>query len=124
MLLLFPALLHIFVTKVYLAHADVFTVEEAIEQLGFGPFQILITIFSGMLWVNYCKIIPFRYSNAFCNLLQDLNPDHLVLNVHVRLSNINFQLERYKFQFITAFTYVVFHGCVKSGTIYSTSAAQ
>lgn len=43
----------IYVGSVIFAHADVFTVEEAIEKLGFGPFQILITIFSGMLWVSY-----------------------------------------------------------------------
>jgi MFS family permease len=26
-------------------------VEEAIEKMGFGPFQILITVFSGLLWL-------------------------------------------------------------------------
>ena len=30
----------------------VYTVEEAIERMGFGPFQILITAFAGMIWVS------------------------------------------------------------------------
>ena len=29
----------------------VYTVDDAIEMIGFGPFQILITIFSGLLWL-------------------------------------------------------------------------
>ena len=29
----------------------VYTVDDAIEEIGFGPFQILISIFSGLLWV-------------------------------------------------------------------------
>ena len=28
-----------------------YTVDEAIEMLGFGPFQVLITVFSGLLWL-------------------------------------------------------------------------
>lgn len=31
----------------------VYTVEDAIEHMGFGPFQLLVTLFSGMIWV--CK---------------------------------------------------------------------
>lgn len=31
---------------------QVYTVEDAIEYMGFGPFQILITIFAGMVWVS------------------------------------------------------------------------
>lgn len=30
---------------------SVYTVEEAVEKLGFGIFQILVTVFSGLLWV-------------------------------------------------------------------------
>ena len=30
---------------------DVFTVDEAINRMGFGPFQILITVFCGLIWV-------------------------------------------------------------------------
>ena len=30
---------------------NVFTVDEAINQMGFGPFQVLITVFCGLLWV-------------------------------------------------------------------------
>ena len=29
----------------------IYTVDDAIEEIGFGPFQILITIFCGLLWV-------------------------------------------------------------------------
>ena len=29
-----------------------YTVEEAVEKLGFGSFQILVTVFSGLLWVS------------------------------------------------------------------------
>ena len=29
------------------------TVEEAIEKMGFGPFQILVTVFCGLLWVSH-----------------------------------------------------------------------
>ena len=30
---------------------NIFTVDEAINKMGFGPFQILITVFCGLLWV-------------------------------------------------------------------------
>jgi len=30
---------------------NVFTVDEAINKMGFGPFQVLITVFCGLLWV-------------------------------------------------------------------------
>ena len=30
----------------------VYTVEDAIDYMGFGPFQILVTIFAGMIWVS------------------------------------------------------------------------
>ena len=45
-------LIYIHVHVHVLIIADIFTVEEAIEKMGFGPFQILITVFSGMLWVR------------------------------------------------------------------------
>lgn len=28
-----------------------YTVEDAVEEIGFGPFQIIVTIFAGMCWV-------------------------------------------------------------------------
>ena len=31
---------------------DVFTIDEAVEKLGFGFFQILITVFCGLIWVR------------------------------------------------------------------------
>ena len=31
---------------------QVFTVEEAIEKMGFGFFQVMVTVFSGLLWVS------------------------------------------------------------------------
>lgn len=34
---------------------NIYTVEEAIEQFGFGPFQVLVTVFCGMLWVSYTE---------------------------------------------------------------------
>lgn len=30
----------------------VYTVEDAIDKMGFGPFQILVTVFAGMVWVS------------------------------------------------------------------------
>ena len=33
-----------------------FTVEKAVDVMGFGPFQILVTFFCGMLWVS--KLLP------------------------------------------------------------------
>lgn len=30
----------------------VYTVENAVEAIGFGPFQIIVTIFTGMIWVS------------------------------------------------------------------------
>ena len=29
-----------------------YTVEDAIEHIGFGPFQIVVTLFTGMIWVS------------------------------------------------------------------------
>lgn len=29
-----------------------YTVEEAIEKMGFGFFQVIMTVFSGLLWVR------------------------------------------------------------------------
>lgn len=36
---------------------EYYTVEDAVEQIGFGPFQIIVTIFAGMCWVwsSYCR---------------------------------------------------------------------
>ena len=38
-----------------------YTVEEAVEKLGFGSFQLLVTVFSGLLWVSreggYCQLV-------------------------------------------------------------------
>ena len=33
-------------------NGPVYTVEDAIDHMGFGPFQILVTIFAGMIWVS------------------------------------------------------------------------
>ena len=32
---------------------DVYTVEEAVDKLGFGAFQVLISLFAGVIWVIY-----------------------------------------------------------------------
>lgn len=37
----------------------VFTVDEAIDQFGFGKFQILITCFAGLAWV--CNDFFYKY---------------------------------------------------------------
>ena len=34
---------------------DVYTVEEAVNRLGFGMFQVAATFFSGMTWVRRIK---------------------------------------------------------------------
>ena len=34
----------------------VYTVEDAINYMGFGPFQIIVTLFSGMIWVRPLQI--------------------------------------------------------------------
>ena len=30
----------------------IYTVEDAVDYIGFGPFQILMTLFAGMIWVK------------------------------------------------------------------------
>ena len=40
-------------TIAFLGSEDLtYTVEEAVEKLGFGPFQLIVTVFSGLLWVS------------------------------------------------------------------------
>ena len=36
----------------YIYIDSTYTVEEAVEKLGFGSFQLLVTVFSGLLWVS------------------------------------------------------------------------
>ena len=43
-----------FLINICICIADTLTVEEAIEKMGFGPFQILITFFCGFIWVSVC----------------------------------------------------------------------
>ena len=43
-------------TYFYPSAEEAYTVEEAIEKLGFGFFQVLVTLFSGLLWVRYMYI--------------------------------------------------------------------
>ena len=31
--------------------SNVYTVEEAVQEIGFGVFQVLLTLFSGAIWV-------------------------------------------------------------------------
>ncbi len=35
----------------------VYTVENAVEAIGFGPFQIIVTIFAGMIWVSQSTLV-------------------------------------------------------------------
>ena len=37
---------------IYIYIDSTYTVEEAVEKLGFGSFQLLVTVFSGLLWVS------------------------------------------------------------------------
>ncbi|XP_064392353.1 synaptic vesicle 2-related protein-like isoform X2 [Halichondria panicea] len=36
---------------VYFSDEKFYTVEDAVEKLGFGPFQILVTVFAGLIWL-------------------------------------------------------------------------
>ena len=67
--------------KKFLPHAhthataeQVYTVEEAIEKLGFGFFQVLVTVFSGLLWVSLLLRINLFFFFKFW----------IVSTVHVR----------------------------------------
>ena len=42
----------LFYTYIYIYIDSTYTVEEAVEKLGFGSFQLLVTVFSGLLWVS------------------------------------------------------------------------
>ena len=33
---------------------DVFTVDDAVELLGFGRFQLMLSFFTGLAWVSVC----------------------------------------------------------------------
>ena len=33
---------------------DVFTVDDAVDKMGFGLFQILLCMFAGSIWVRTC----------------------------------------------------------------------
>ena len=35
----------------------VYTVEDAVEAIGFGSFQIVVTIFAGMIWVSQSTLV-------------------------------------------------------------------
>ena len=42
----------LFYIYIYMYIDSTYTVEEAVEKLGFGSFQLLVTVFSGLLWVS------------------------------------------------------------------------
>ena len=42
---------HYFITA---DQPDVFTVDEAVDKMGFGLFQILLCMFAGSIWVRTC----------------------------------------------------------------------
>ena len=48
------SLLYSTVHFIYIVHilGVEITVDEAMEKIGFGPFQVLVTFFTGMLWVR------------------------------------------------------------------------
>ena len=37
---------------------DLFTVDEAVEKMGFGMFQLLVAVFAGFVWVS---ILSYMY---------------------------------------------------------------
>ena len=37
---------------------DLFTVDEAVEKMGFGMFQLLVAVFAGFIWVS---ILSYMY---------------------------------------------------------------
>ncbi len=36
----------------YIGDERYYTVDDAVEKLGFGPFQVLVTVFAGLIWVS------------------------------------------------------------------------
>ena len=46
---------------------DVYTVEEAVDKLGFGAFQVFMSIFAGAIWVKF-KHSFLRNSYVWCNI--------------------------------------------------------
>ena len=40
--------------------AEVYTVEDAVNYMGFGPFQIAVTVFAGMIWVSLPASMTFH----------------------------------------------------------------
>ena len=48
-----------------------YTVEEAVEKLGFGTFQIIVTVFSGLLWVSTYGESPSLHCCSLANNLSD-----------------------------------------------------
>ena len=49
-----------------------YTVEEAVEKLGFGPFQLIVTVFSGLLWV--CVYVFSKNCNTIFAAVYSLSP--------------------------------------------------
>ena len=55
---------------------DVYTVEDAIDKMGCGVFQILLALVAGGMWVSSCMLLPFNVllgihiaCTKFCNVL-------------------------------------------------------
>ena len=46
-----------------------YTVEDAVNELGFGPFQILVTVFCGMIWVSQAAGYIARHCLTHCSSL-------------------------------------------------------
>ena len=43
--------MHIIIVLLLDSENHTYTVEDAVEKLGFGTFQIVVTVFSGLMWV-------------------------------------------------------------------------
>ena len=41
--------------------SDIYTVEEAVDKLGFGAFQVFMSIFAGTIWVTYVCVRTYAY---------------------------------------------------------------
>ena len=36
---------------------EAFTVEEAVNKMGFGVFQLIVALLAGFVWVRVCKVL-------------------------------------------------------------------
>ena len=44
---------------------DSCTVDEAVEKIGFGVFQVIVMLFSGLIWVSATGVQAYRHSRVY-----------------------------------------------------------